>query len=128
MSQPDFEIEMATEGHDSIVGIKPPIDIKFREHMYDIMSDLQLMKEIVVRGGTFFETKHTSDGSPFSELRISSTALDVAGVRLIKLAHLSKEALEMQDNTQAVVSPFLKSGHGRRHLFDVGNIESPPIV
>jgi hypothetical protein len=118
MSKPDFEIEMSTAGDDCIVGIKPPIDNAFREDMFDIMDDMQLIKEIVVRGGTFFETKHATDGSPFSELRISGTALSVAGVRLAQLAHLSKEVIEKQENKQASVSPFLKSGHGRRQLFD----------
>lgn len=117
MSKPDFRIEMATAGDDSIVAIKPPIDSAFREHMYDIMDDLQLIKEIVVRDGTFFETKRAADGSPFSELKISSTALLVAGVRIVQLAQLSKETLEGQDK-QVYISPYLKSAQDRRQLFD----------
>jgi hypothetical protein len=119
MSAPDFRIEMATIGDDCIVGIQPPIDNTFREHMYDVMDDMQLMKEIVVRGGTFFENKSATDGSPFSELRISGTALAVAGVRLVQLSELSRQVLQEQNKDREVyISPYLKSAQDRRQLFD----------
>ena len=117
MTQPEFNIEMIVDGNDNAVGIKPPVDNAFRESIYDILDGMGLIKEIVVRGGNFFETVHSPDGSPFSELRISSTALEVAGKRLVAIAQASQEVLGEQDHT-ATISPYLKSTRTGHSLFD----------
>jgi len=114
MSNPEFCIQVATDNDDAIVAIKPPVDNTFRELLLDALGESQLVKEIAVRGVT---TRHCSDGSPYSELRLSNTALAVAGRSLIELAHLSAKVLQDQKRT-AIVDPYLRSSHGTQRLFE----------
>jgi|GEM_PF-6192979 hypothetical protein len=111
----DYRLEIATEGHDSLLGIQPPVGPEFREQMYTVLDKLGLIRELVIRGGNFFEIKHAVDGSSYSELRVATTALSVAGVRIIQLASDSKNVITEQGKT-AAVTPFLKSG--AHQLFD----------
>lgn len=118
--EPDYTIEIATAGDDSLIGISPPVGITFREQMFDALNELGLIKEIVIRGGTFFEPKTSSSGTLYSELRISGTALDVAGTSPRKLLNLSREVLEEQGKTVRINS-LLKSSPSSHQLFGISN-------
>lgn len=117
MTRPDYEIEIMIDGQDQVAAIKPPVDLAFRERMYDILDEMGLMKQIVVGGGNFFEDQHLPNGSRYSELRVASLALTVTGQRLIDIAHQSAGVLRSQDNT-ATVSPHWVTAGGTRKLFD----------
>jgi hypothetical protein len=114
MSDPEFKIQVSTDIDDVIVAIKPPVDNTFRELLLDMLGESQLVREIAVRG---IITRHSSDGSAYSELRLSNTALAVAGKSLIELAHQSAKVLQDQKLT-AIVDPYLRSSHGTQRLFE----------
>lgn len=123
---PEYRIEMGVDGDDQTMAVEPPVDIRFREQMYDILDELGLLKEIVVRGGNFFETKHLTNGTPYSELRVSSTALGVVGKRMAAIAHMGADILREQGH-KAQVSPYIiAAGGSRRHFEDVKVQEERP--
>jgi hypothetical protein len=115
---PDYRVEMGVDGDDHIVAVMPPVDITFREQMYDELDEAGLLKEVIVRGGHFYETQHLTDGTHYSELRISSTALKVAGQSLARIAHLTGEVLRRQPDTTADVSPYIVTVGGSRRFFE----------
>ena len=114
MSDPEFNIQVATDSDDAIVAIKPPVDNTFRELLLDTLGDSRLIKEIAVRG---IATRHSKDGSPYSELRLSITALGYAGLSHIELAHQCAKVLQDQKRT-AIVDGYLRSSHGTQRLFE----------
>jgi hypothetical protein len=114
---PSYQIEMGVDGDDHTVAVQPPVDITFREQMYDELDELGILKETIVRGGSFFETKHLPHGAPYSELRIPSTALAVAGQKISSIAHLTADVLRKLDRT-AQVSPYLVAAGGTRRYFE----------
>ncbi|HVX57926.1 MAG TPA: hypothetical protein VHA37_09450 [Candidatus Saccharimonadales bacterium] len=113
---PDHVIEALIDGNEQVVAIEPPVDTVFREKMFDVLTASGLIKEVVAHN-TFFETRHLANGAPYSELRLSSTALRVAGTTIVRLAHESAEVLQELDRT-ATVSPYLLSSSGTRSLFE----------
>lgn len=115
---PDFNIEIGVDGDDHLVAVKPPVeDVSLREMIYDELDELGLLKEALVRGGSFFDVRHLSDGSLYSELRISGTALAVAGQTVTRVAHLTADILRKQQKT-AEVSPYLVAAGGTRKFFE----------
>lgn len=117
MTNPEVKIAVALDGDDGLVCIQPPVDNAFREVIYDELDALGLIKEIVVRDGSFFDLRHSKDGSPYSELRISNTALVVAGQKIIDIAHMSAEVLEGQ-GIKSEVDPYLKAVGSNKKLFE----------
>lgn len=115
-SEPDYQLEIMIDGTDHVLAVKPPVEFDFREKAYDLLDSMGLIKAIVVRGGNFFETQHLPDSSPYSELRVSSTALTVASQSIVKIAHQSADILRSQGKT-ASVSPDLIARGGTRTLF-----------
>ena len=110
---PEYQIEMGVDGSDTVLAIEPPVDMPFREEMFDALEEMGLIKEAVVRG--FFETKNLPDGRPYSEMRVSGEALTVNGQTIVRLAHKSAEILREQ-NRRATVSPHMVTV-GRRQFF-----------
>lgn len=117
MPRSDFNIEIGVDGNDQILAVMPPVDNAFREQIYDVLDETELIKEIVVRGGNFFETRQLPDGTAYSELRIDSTALTMTGQRMINIARQSAEVLQSLGHT-AEVSPYIIPADSSQRLFE----------
>lgn len=119
MPEFDHEIEIMVDGADQVVAIKPPVDVPFRERMYEILDEMGLIKEIAIREGSFFETQHLPHGEPYSALRVASTALQLTDPHqsIGRIARRSVEVLEEQGKT-ADFRPYLLTPGGSRKLFE----------
>lgn len=111
-----YNLEFMVDGSDQVLGIMPPVEVDFREEMYGKLEGMGLIKEIAIREGSFFATQHLPDGRAYSSLRVPTTALQVAGQSMVKLARESADVLEGLGH-EAEVSPYLLTVGGSRRLF-----------
>ena len=112
---PDYRLESAIQGKEHITAILPPVETDFREHMFDVLKAMGLLREVVV-GGSFFETKHLTDGTPYSELRVPGEALEVTGQNINRITHAAADVLRDKMGKTADLSPYINTGS--RKLFE----------
>jgi hypothetical protein len=96
MTNPDIRMEIAVDGHDNIIAFQPPINNALRQLINERLEP-SLLEHIAARAS--FETMHSTDGTPYSELRADLDVVKATHKSLGHLAGLCKTVLEEQGYT-----------------------------